>query len=53
MDSLCKINTSFMLFKSEELFLYIISMQDKNIVKLSAMYCYMIYYLLLILLQQL
>ncbi len=31
-----------MLFKSEELFLYIIRrpMQDKNIVKLSAKYCY-------------
>jgi hypothetical protein len=39
-NSVYKINQSFKYFDTQSLFHYILSMKDRNILKLSSKYCY-------------
>jgi hypothetical protein len=39
-NKLCKINRSFCLFTQQDIFRYIMAIQDKTIMNLVAKYCY-------------
>ncbi len=40
LEKLHQVNSSFLVFNNQDLFLYIISMKDKTIMKLVAKYCF-------------